>query len=381
MGKIEQIIKITEKLEKEKLHKFKNTCLREYSAFSNCSKCVDVCPANSLEVSVRKLIINPETCLECGACTSICPVHALQLKDFSPTDIADDILMSSAKGEVKICCDYLYYLKDLENRRLALLPCFAVLDENLIMHLFASGIKKIELYEGNCSKCPARSSGTVTNLVMESMNKLCPVSCKLELIKYSAGLDYEHAFVELGDTTSKSELSSQGQAKREFFKGLRQKGKKGAIFAGQNVLNLNLESLEEPKISDLSHNINHLRNSRILAIKEQLEPDIVNSDKQASNRLFCDLSIDFETCNGCNLCYSVCPTSALHLVEVEHDDCGYQVLGFLAQNCINCKLCQDACKSGCVSLLPEITFKNLYSKQEKLLKISTYLNAEKRKNG
>ena len=47
--------------------------------------CVEVCPVDCIHpkkdaaefAGVKKLYIDPETCIDCGACVPVCPVHAI----------------------------------------------------------------------------------------------------------------------------------------------------------------------------------------------------------------------------------------------------------------------------------------------------------------
>jgi len=44
-----------------------------------CDECVEVCPANVLEVVNKKsTVVKPKECMDCRACESVCPKHAIK---------------------------------------------------------------------------------------------------------------------------------------------------------------------------------------------------------------------------------------------------------------------------------------------------------------
>lgn len=46
---------------------------------AGCGRCVDVCPANAIEIHDGKAHVDVETCVECGLCVGECPALAIQL--------------------------------------------------------------------------------------------------------------------------------------------------------------------------------------------------------------------------------------------------------------------------------------------------------------
>jgi ferredoxin len=45
---------------------------------NGCGACVDVCPANAIQIEQKKAIVSDE-CVECGACVNECPNEATSL--------------------------------------------------------------------------------------------------------------------------------------------------------------------------------------------------------------------------------------------------------------------------------------------------------------
>jgi len=46
---------------------------------AGCGICVDVCPANAIEIQNGKARVDVEACVECGLCVGECPAVAIQL--------------------------------------------------------------------------------------------------------------------------------------------------------------------------------------------------------------------------------------------------------------------------------------------------------------
>ncbi|SDY77301.1 4Fe-4S binding protein [Bacillus sp. 166amftsu] len=51
-------------------------CISEKAA-----DCIDVCPADCIELGSDQYFINPALCIDCGACETACPVEAIYHED------------------------------------------------------------------------------------------------------------------------------------------------------------------------------------------------------------------------------------------------------------------------------------------------------------
>ena len=48
----------------------------------SCGECVDVCPAEVIEVSRDKTVVaKPDECLGCESCVSVCPEEAVTVEE------------------------------------------------------------------------------------------------------------------------------------------------------------------------------------------------------------------------------------------------------------------------------------------------------------
>jgi len=57
--------------------------MRATSKFSACSKCVDVCPVETIEIVENTPAFTPSVCIECGGCVGVCPTESFLFKNLS----------------------------------------------------------------------------------------------------------------------------------------------------------------------------------------------------------------------------------------------------------------------------------------------------------
>jgi len=55
-----------------------NRCTRYISPKSQCTKCIDACPAEAIFLEDGKPSVQTDSCIECGYCVAICPVQAIE---------------------------------------------------------------------------------------------------------------------------------------------------------------------------------------------------------------------------------------------------------------------------------------------------------------
>ncbi len=75
------------------------SCVRVSSKFSNCTKCIDICPTQTIQLVDNIPSFRPSECIECGACGGVCPTEAFSLSQFSPIEFFFKFLESGG-GEL-----------------------------------------------------------------------------------------------------------------------------------------------------------------------------------------------------------------------------------------------------------------------------------------
>jgi ferredoxin len=110
------------------------SCVRATSKFSECTKCVDVCPVSTIEIVDNIPAFTPSACINCGGCVGVCPTESFSLNDFSSINFFFEFLESqnshlSCKSE---------------------LPCLSILS---IEHLIALALASDELLSMDVEGC------------------------------------------------------------------------------------------------------------------------------------------------------------------------------------------------------------------------------------
>ena len=72
------------------------SCVRATSKFSNCTKCVDICP-DSISLVDNLPSFSMATGIEAAACVGVCPTEAFALSDFSTTEFFFSFLESKVR--------------------------------------------------------------------------------------------------------------------------------------------------------------------------------------------------------------------------------------------------------------------------------------------
>lgn len=60
-----------------------STCVRATSKFSECTKCLDICPVDTIEFVENIPAFTPSACITCGGCVGVCPTESFSLSGFS----------------------------------------------------------------------------------------------------------------------------------------------------------------------------------------------------------------------------------------------------------------------------------------------------------
>ncbi len=75
-----------------------SSCIRASSKFSQCQKCVDICPVDTIIISDNNIpAFTPNECIECGGCVGVCPTEAFSLSNISTIDFFFNFLEKSNK--------------------------------------------------------------------------------------------------------------------------------------------------------------------------------------------------------------------------------------------------------------------------------------------
>ena len=77
-----------------------NRCLRCASGKAEaCSRCMDVCPANCIDIHNQSVRIDDETCLQCGLCVAACPTETFNTRRHTSRMLYDQVARAASAYE------------------------------------------------------------------------------------------------------------------------------------------------------------------------------------------------------------------------------------------------------------------------------------------
>lgn len=321
-----------------RLHFDTGLCVRAKSKFSNCTKCVEVCPS-SIQIVDNLPSFAPSTGIQAAACVGVCPTGAFSLSDFSVTEFFFRFLASKVR-----------LISPGVN-----VPCISVLSVEHLIALALASDDAISLdltgYEKE-SALLMHIKGTIqeANFVLSSF---CDKRLETNIIETPVQTE---AF-----------LSKQEEVSRRDF--LRNVSLKGAIkqkIAFDDAVNA--EVLQRFEVD--STIIAKIKNKQLpdkrkilfTALKRTAAPKVFEILPQEEVSFVSQKYID-ENCTNCQICYRVCPTGALS------SDGKFSLIHFDAMLCVKCHLCHDVCEPHAIGLQSGFEIKEFFEPSQRTLAV------------
>ena len=162
-----------------------NIAVQDYTI---CSRCLDVCPTNSITISKKQIKID-DSCRKCGLCVSQCPSDALFLRNRLPKNIYDMVARkASAYKQCYITCTRA--LGRLPKGNEIVLACVGLIPRDVWFALLAD-YNNISVYlpVGICDKCRTTTGEEELSNEIASAEEGAAASVGLEVDE--ADLDHE----------------------------------------------------------------------------------------------------------------------------------------------------------------------------------------------
>ena len=313
-------------------------CVRALAKFSECTKCVDICPVEIISVDNHLPSFNMSQCVGCGGCGSVCPTESFTLDDFNPTNfffefVQDEDTLISCKKNV---------------------PCIASLS---VEHLTSLAILKEGLVcdTGHCDGC-------------EIAGKLKPqIDANIEEANFILEAIESAKTIEVEDIAYISEEVSVDNNRRGFFTNI--SVKKAAKAKYDFDRKVEVESDEELRHEVFTEDIQKLK-QKILpdkrkifftALKRAPKPSQYHVIKAEELSFTSMKNVDKDTCTMCQMCYRICPTAALK------SDMKNSKIDFDPFLCVKCHLCHDVCEPDAISLSETFDLKQFFEPELKNL--------------
>ena len=309
------------------------SCVRATSKFSECTKCVDVCPVSTIEIVDNIPAFTPSACIDCGGCVGVCPTESFSLNDFSSVNFFFEFLESqnshlSCKSE---------------------LPCLSVLS---VEHLIALVLASDELLSMDVEGCQCGGDSDKLTLqinanIEEANFVLESISDKQIEIK-SVEIEANEEEQEISDRRSFLSLKTAVKSKQSFDEAVDADELK-AFELDSDVI----AKIKDKKIPD--------KRKLLFSVLKRLDKlpsyDVLaTEDISFTSQKFVD-----ESCTNCQICYRICPTGALS------SDKRFSAINFDAMMCVKCHLCHDVCEPNAIHLQAGFEIKELFEPTQRVL--------------
>jgi len=313
-----------------------SSCVRATSKFSECTKCVDICPVSTIEFVDNIPAFTPSACIECGGCVGVCPTESFSLSDFS---VLNFFFESMEKHQHKFSCRV-----DI--------PCLSMLSvEELISFALASK-EQIVLDTQSCNYCGGDSNKLRHQLetnIEEANFILSAFSDKEILVKaFDEKEEYCKKDIDIRDRRSFFSLKGVVKSKKEFDEAVLEDELKE--FA------LDMDTIARIK----DKKIPNRRKLLFSLLKREDRPKVyeilAEDDISFTSQKFID-----ESCTNCQICYRICPTGALS------SDLKFSVINFDAMMCVKCHLCHDVCEPNSIQLQSGFEIKEFFEPTQRTL--------------
>ena len=308
-------------------------CVRATSKFSECTKCVDICPVSTIEFVENVPAFTPFACIECGGCVGVCPTESFSLSDFSAINFFFEAL---EKKEHKFACK-------------TELPCLSILSVEHLISLALGSDEQIVLDAESCH-CGGESrllNNQIEANIEEANFILSSFSTKQILVESlnSNGLDKEE---EIRDRRSFLSLKGAVKSKRDFDEAVDSDELK-AFELDMDVI----AKIKDKKIPDKRKLLFSLLKREE---KKEAYEVLAQEDIGFTSQKFVD-----ESCTNCQICYRICPTGALS------SDSKFSVINFNAMMCVKCHLCHDVCEPNAIQLQAGFEVKEFFGSTQRTL--------------
>jgi formate hydrogenlyase subunit 6/NADH:ubiquinone oxidoreductase subunit I len=356
MPKTPAIFDLFDGLQSNHIKTHQNRCVAVRNRNATCRRCAEACTSDAISIKDNEIVFTPRRCIGCGTCATVCPTGALEPTEPNDAELLLSCLKAArqANGEAVIACEQLLdAASDLfDPTKVVPLTCLGRADESLLLALVGAGVSSISLVQGTCAECEHAVGMKTAELVVATTNMLLDVWDNPLRIGITNGLSDTILVDELGYDPSR----------RGFFLGIAGRAKTVASTLLEDAVESAREQQEEAasryqKVID-DGTLPHFLPDRRERLLDRLAQIGDPKDEVLKTRLWGHVTIDPEVCNGCTMCATFCPTSALSKF-LKSDTNELIALEHYSGDCVTCRCCEDICPTGALVLCDAVQAQDL----------------------
>ncbi len=325
-----------------KLHFDVAFCIRAKSKFSECTKCMDICP-DSITLQNNLPTFKTATGVEASACVGICPTEAFALSDFSTTEFFFTFLES----KVRLISPNIN------------VPCLSILS---VEHLISLAIASEEPITLDLSVYDPDSS--LFEHIEKTIDEANFILSSFSEKQLETNIDDTLRSFE-PDTASLEEQTEEAVSSRRSFLGnvslkgmIKHKKAFNEAVDAEELQHFDIDVSMIDKIKDKQ--LPNKRKILLTTLKRAGVPDVFEVLPEEEVSFVSQKYID-ENCTNCQICYRICPTGALS------SDSKFSLIHFDAMLCVKCRLCHDACEPDAIHLQKGFEVKEFFEPTQRTL--------------
>lgn len=379
-----------------------------------CGACASVCPTQALKTtapSTQKIAASIEVLIE-------------QRQD-SPISPQQPLLVFCEYAYMRLAKEFDVDNLDLSHQPFLVIPCLAYLDESLYIQGFTQDYTWM-LVSNVCDSCPCNQNNVIANLIEQTHRIGIGAQCNQPIERYYPK-DFAHIYAFLKNQNAHATNSHISSARtpldleahsilrcnftenapdisrRGFLSSLIEQTNEAIAHAAAETLNATVYTqsqkdtpkptlarvltttpgkLKQTTPERIDRLLNCLFDRYEKYVAEQLTNQRSNTHNEVlppllttpfSSRIFSHIHV-LDSCNGCGMCATFCPTGALQSNSVQ-ETCKHQsnlrttltphlstqTLSFRCNDCVSCNLCLDICPRDALYLDAHVTLEDLFS--------------------
>ena len=315
-------------------------CLLAIDKFSNCERCVEVCPVQAIQPGSPPNF-QSEACTGCLACLPICPSAAFAAKDELKSLLT--CLSRINNGPVEILCSKNPHVDlgiSANIPALGIKNCLAGIGTGGFLAMAALGIDSIFVRNESCQDCPFGRLSSLIELQIEQANQI------LQTLN-QPGSFKSATFEELLPTPARRiwDADNPPLSRRDLFHMITSGGK---VALAQSLALENQRDVRQPGMDQ----------RRMVTAIRLLGGESPPGTTRLEGLPFATIRVS-SACTACGTCVRSCPNGAL---EMAFDEDQQQfLLAIRPADCNGCAVCSHVCGTQAIEIEQSPAFQEIFT--------------------